>query len=155
MAFKIDRNALAGANVEVPDSISLAIAKGNLFVTTEPTLLEQVLRSGGQPLADSPEYQAVAKQLPESASTHAYARPEESARILYDMVKSGQLGKALQQGAKGGNAEDLKKVGDAIDPNKLPDFSVFAKYLSAGGGFGVPDDEGMTFTQFTLKKSNP
>ena len=33
--------------------ISLAIAKDTLFVATEPTLLEQVLRGGGSPLADS------------------------------------------------------------------------------------------------------
>src|SRR5258707_1777 len=41
-----------GLNIEGP--ISVAITKGNLFLSTEPTLLEQVLRSGGNSLADSP-----------------------------------------------------------------------------------------------------
>ena len=141
-------------NANIPAAISLAIAKDNLFLSTEPTLLEQVLRSGGSSLADSPEYQAVAKQFPDATSTLTYERPEESIRLLYDMVKKGELGKALEN-AKTPNGPDLSKVGEAIDPNKVPEFSVIAKYLSQGGGYGVMEEEGVTFTRFTLKKGNP
>ena len=79
----------------------MAIAKNTLFVATEPTLLEQVLRGGGPALADSPAFQAVAKEIPEQVSSLSYVRPEEQARLLYDMVKSGQFEKALQGGQHG------------------------------------------------------
>jgi hypothetical protein len=141
-------------NANIPAAISLAIAKDNLFVSTEATLLEQILRSGGASLADSPEYQAVARQFPDATSTLTFERPEESIRLVYNMVKSGELGKALEN-AKTPNGPDLAKVGEAIDPNKVPEFSVIAKYLSPGGGYGVMDEDGVTLMRFTLKKSNP
>ena len=46
-------------------------------------------------------------------------------------------------------------LGKLIPADKLPDFSVFAKYLSLGGGFGVMDDEGFTMTGFSLRKARP
>jgi len=141
-------------NANIPAAISLAIARDNLFIATEPTLLEQALRSGGSSLAESPEYQAVAKEVPSTSSTLSYTRPDEGVRVLYDMVKSGQLSKALEQ-AKTPNGGDLKKAGEAIDPNKIPDFSVFAKYLAPSGGYSVMDEEGLSLIQFTLKKARP
>ncbi len=50
------------------------------------------------------------------------------------------------------NAPDISKI---FDKSKLPDFSVFAKYLAPGGGFGLMEDDGVTFTNFTLRKGNP
>jgi hypothetical protein len=130
--------------------ISVTIAKDTLFVTTEPTLLEQLLRGGSKSLADSSDYQAVAKQFPATASTLSYQRPEQSARAVYDMFKSGQLQKQIEQQARAaGNDEAIPQL---IDPEKVPDFSVFAKYLTDGGGYTVTDSEGVSFTQFTLKK---
>ena len=76
--------------------ISVAIAKNTLFLSSEPTLLEQVLRGGGPTLADSPAYQAVAKEIPDQVSSMTYVRPDEQARITYDMIKSGQFEKALR-----------------------------------------------------------
>ena len=141
-------------NVQFKGPVSLAIAKDTLFVSTEPTLLEQVLRGGGPALADSPAYQAVAKEIPDKVSSLTYVRPDEQARVSYDMIKSGQFEKALQGAAVAGGP-DVSKLGKLIDKDKLPDFSVFAKYLSQGGGYSVMDDDGMTFTSFTLRKANP
>lgn len=137
-----------GENIKGP--ISLAIAKDNVFISTDPALLEQVLRGGGETLANTPEYQAVAKQFPATSSTISFARPEDQARSMYDMIKGGQFKAAIEQGAKagGGNAE----VPEVIDVKKIPEFSVIAKYLSPSGAYAVPDDEGVTFTQFSLAK---
>jgi hypothetical protein len=150
-----------GANVQgFKGPISLAIAKEALFVTTDTTLLEQVLRPGSATLADSTAYQTVAKEYPEKTSAITYVRPDESARISYDLIKGGQFEKALAQaaaagaGGAGGN-RDLSAIGKVLPVDKLPDFSVFAKYLSLGGGFGVMDDDGFTMTGFTLRRSNP
>ena len=77
--------------------ISLAVAKDTLFVTTDTTLLEQVLRPGNATLADSTSFQTVAKEFPEKASGLSYVRPDESARLSYDLIKNGQFEKAIQQ----------------------------------------------------------
>jgi len=134
--------------------ISVAVAKNTVFVSSEPTLLEQVLRGGGPSLADSAEYRAVAKEIPEKVSSLSFVRPEEQARLSYDMVKSGQFEKALEQAAVAGGP-DLGKLAKLIDKDKLPDFSIFAKYLSAGGGYGLQDEEGLNLTTFSLRKANP
>jgi len=139
-----------GLNFEGP--ISVAISKGNLFISTEPTFLEQVLRSGGNSLAESAEFQAVAKKLPAKNSIVAFDKTEEQARLLYDMVKNGGLQKALDQANANNNGP---KVENPIDPKKIPEFSVFAKYLGQGGSFGVMDEQGVTITSFVLRKANP
>jgi hypothetical protein len=135
--------------------ISLAIAKDSLFVTTDVTLLEQVIRPGNASLADSTAYQTIAKEFPEKISGMTYVRPDESARLSYDMLKNGSLMKAFQQGMAGrpgGQAVDISKT---IPIEKLPDFSVFAKYLALGGSSSVMDDDGFTMTGFSLRHANP
>ena len=68
-------------------------------MTSDTTLLEQVLRPGNPALADSASYQSIAKEYPEKASGMSYVRPDESARLSYDLVKSGKFEKAIQQAA--------------------------------------------------------
>jgi len=150
---------LPGANPNVNANrlkgpISVAIAKNTLFLASEPTLLEQVLRGGGPALADSAGFQAVAKEIPAQTSTLTYVKPEESARVSYEMIKSGQFQKALS-GAAAAGGPDISKIGRLINKDKLPDFSVFSKYLSQGGGYAVMEDDGVTITSFSLRKTNP
>ena len=154
--FPIPNVPNAGAaNVNrIKGPISVAIAKNTLFVASEPTFLEQVLRGGGASLADSSTFQAVAKEIPESTSSLSYTRPEEQARLSYDMIKNGQFEKALRSAAMAGGP-DISKFGKLIDKDKLPEFSVFAKYLSQGGGYAVMEEDGLTWTGFTLRKANP
>jgi hypothetical protein len=136
--------------------ISVAVAKNTLFIATEPTLLEQVLRGGAAALADSRSFQAVAREVPGPVSILSYVRPDEQARLSYDMIKSGQFEKALQSAkTAGAGGPDVAKIGKLIDKDKLPDFSIFAKYLSQGGSYGVMEDDGLTITGFTLRKVNP
>jgi hypothetical protein len=148
-------NANAPGQVQgIKGPIGVTVFKNTLFVSSEPTLLEQVLRGGGPALADSPAFQAVAREMPTQSSSLSFVKPEESARLSYDMIKSGQFEKALA-GAAAGAGPAVAKLGQIIDKDKLPEFSVFSKYLSAGGGYSVSEDDGMTFTSFTLRKSNP
>jgi hypothetical protein len=146
-------NANAAGNSPIKGPISVAIAKNTLFVSTEPTLLEQVLRDGPS-LADSPAYQTVAKEIPEKVSAISFVRPDESARLTYDLIKSGQFEKQLQGAAVAGGP-DVSKVGKLYDKDKLPEFSVFSKYLANGGGYAEMGDDGIAITNFTLRKSNP
>jgi hypothetical protein len=148
-------NPNGGGNMQgIKGPISVAIAKETLFVTTDTTLLEQVLRPGNASLVDSTNYQTVAKEYPEKVSGITYVRPEESARLSYDLIKNGQFEKAIQQAAAG-RGREVGDLGKLLPTDKLPDFSVLAKYLLLGGGFSVTDDDGFTMTGFTLRRSNP
>ncbi len=135
------------------NKISLAIAKDSLLVATDPALLEQILRGGGAPLADSAVFQQSTKDVPAQTSTLTYVNPEEAARQSYDMLKSGQFEKALEPAAAMNPI--FAQLGKMIDKDKLPEYSVFAKYITQGGGYGVQEDDGALFTQYTLRKSNP
>ena len=141
----------AGVQMNFQGPVSVAIAKGNLFVASEPTFLEQILRSGAPALVDSPEFQAIAKKLPEKNSLLSFDRTEEQFRNLYDLIKGGGLQKALDQ-ANAGNGQNVK---NPIDPKKVPDFSVFAKYLGQSGSYGLMDEQGLTITTFVLRKAAP
>ncbi len=143
----------AAAGLKGP--ISVAIAKETLFLTTDTTLLEQVLRPGNPSLADSTPYQTVAKEFPEKMSGMSYSRPDESARLSFDMVKNGSFGKAVDQAMAARQGREMPNLSKMLPIEKLPDFSALSKYLSLGGGSSIMDDDGLTLTGFTLRKSNP
>jgi Protein of unknown function (DUF3352) len=148
-------NQAVGAPQALSGPISIAIAKDTLFLTSDTTLLEQVLRPGNPTLADSASFQSIAKEFPEKASGLSYVRPDESARLSYDLVKSGKFEKAIQQAAATRGGAEIPNLGKIIPGDKLPDFSVFAKYLSLGGGFSLMDEDGFTMTGFTLRRPGP
>jgi hypothetical protein len=143
--------------VDFKGPISVAIAKDSLFITTDTELLEQVLRPGGAALADSSEYQAVAKQFPTKLCGFSFNRPDEQARVAYDMFKGGQLKQAVEAAnVAGPAATQLPDLAKYIDPAKIPEFSVFAKYLTDGGNYSTVNEKGLTIHQFSLKKAtNP
>jgi hypothetical protein len=145
-----------GAPAGLRGPVSIAIAKDTLFVTTDTTLLEQVLRPGNPSLADSTAYQTIAKEFPEKVSGLSYWRPDESAKVTYDMVKSGAFGKAVDQGvASRQPGRDVPSLTKILPVEKLPDFSVLSKYLSLGGSSSILDDDGLIMTGFTIRKANP
>ena len=161
--FEMPQMPNAGANgggpggagaVQARGPISVAIAKDTLFVSSEPTLLELVLRGGGPSLSDSAAYKAVAREIPSKVSSMSYIRPDEQARLTYDMIKSGQFEQALQGAAVAGGP-DLAKLAKIIAKEKMPDFSVFAKYLAQGGRYSESAEDGITITAFSLRKAKP
>jgi hypothetical protein len=151
---EVPNNPNLGNARQFKGPISVTVAKNTVFVSSEPTLLEQILRGGGSSLADSPDFQAVAKEFPDKESTLSFVRPEEQARLSYDMIKSGQFEKGLQ-GAAFAGGPDLSRFAKLIDKDKMPDFSVFAKYLSPGGRFSEMSDDDLSITGFTLRKDQP
>jgi hypothetical protein len=147
----------AGVQPQFKGPVSVAVAKDSVYLTTDATLLEQVLRPGVVPLADSSAFQTVAKEFPEKVSGMTFIRPDEQARLTYDMLKSGRFEKAIQQAmaASRQQGRDVPELPKLIDPTKMPDFEVFAKYLSLGGSYSVMDEDGFTQTSFSLRKANP
>lgn len=145
-----------GVQPQLKGPISVAVAKDALFMTTDTTLLEQVLRPGVTPLSESPEFQTVLKELPEKFSGMTFVKPDEQARITYDMFKSGRFEQAVKQGmAASRQGQPVPEIPQLVDPAKLPDFEVFAKYLTLGGSYSVMDDDGLTQTGFSLRKATP
>ncbi len=139
-------------------SISFAIAKDTFFVTSDTTLLEQILRPGNASLSDNASFQSIVKEIPERVSAMSYVRRDESARLTYELVKTGQIDKAIGQamgGPRGPRQEQIPPIGKIIATEKLPDFSVVAKYLGATGGYSQMDDDGFLMTGFTLRRSGP
>ncbi len=134
--------------------VVVAIAKDALLVTTDASMMEQVLRKNDAPLAESSAFQTVIKELPEKVSGMTFVRPDEQARLSYDLIKSGQFEKAFQTAAQGarGAGDFFNKL---IPAEKMPDFSIFARYLSLGGSYSVMDDDGFLMTGFSLRKANP
>jgi len=147
-----DLPAAGGVNID-SGKLSIAIAKDTLFVTSNVTLLESVLRGGYEKLADSAAYKTVAKNFPASTATISFTATEESARATYEMLRLGTLERAAEAAA--GQLPGAPNVDLPFDPKKLPDFSVFAKYLTNGGGYSVTDEDGVTSTQFLIRKSGP
>ena len=84
-----------------------------------------------------------------------YVRPDESARLSYDMLKNGTFAKAIQQGMAGRQGREMPDLNKLIPVEKLPEFWVFTKYLALGGSSSVMDDDGFTMTGFTLRHANP
>jgi hypothetical protein len=145
-----------GVQAQIKGPVSMTIAKDALFVTTDTALLEQLLRPGVVPLAESPEYQTVAKELPEKVSGMTFVKPDEQARLTYDMFKSGRFEEAIKQGmAASRPGQPAPEIPQFVDPDKLPDFDVFAKYLPLSGSYSVMDDDGFVQTGFSLPKANP
>jgi len=145
-----------GVQAQIKGPVSVAVAKDTVYLTTDASLMEQVLRPGVSPLAESSAFQTVAKEFPEKISGMTFVRPDEQARLSYDMLKSGQFEKAIQQAmAASRQGRDVPEVPKLIDPDKLPDFEVFAKYLTLGGSYSVMDEDGFTQTGFSLRKANP
>ncbi|WP_165074065.1 hypothetical protein [Paludisphaera rhizosphaerae] len=151
-----DMPAQNGVQPQLKGPVSVTIAKDSLFVTTDAALLEQVLRPGIVPLSESPEFQTVLKELPEKVSGLTFVRPDEQARITYDMFKSGRFEQAMKQGMAASRPnQPVPDIPQLVDPTKLPDFEIFAKYLTLGGSYSVMDDDGLVQTGFSLRKATP
>ena len=139
--------------------VSFAVAKDTFFVTTDTSLLEQVLRPGASLLEENAAFQSMVKEMPEQVSGMTFVRPEESAHLVYDLIKSGQYEKAMQQlmgaNARGPRPQQMPQIGKVIPNEKLPDFDTIKKYLTLSGSYSTTDDDGLVMTGFSLKREGP
>lgn len=127
-------------DTEAPVTPAVCVAKGHLLFATNVTGLEAILRADDdhKPLAEDPQYQAVAKLFPEKTSMRGYQRPDAQLKALYTALKSGALTEAVDDEVP-------------VDLTKLPEFEVIQKYLAPSGGYMVPDEHGWFMLSFSLK----
>ena len=84
-----------------------------------------------------------------------FVRPDEQARLLlrHDQERPVREGHPAGHGRAAAAARRRAEIPKLINPDKLPDFSVFAKYLTLGGSYSVTDEDGLVATGFTLRKN--
>jgi hypothetical protein len=119
-----------------PQSMGVAVARGQLFFATDVQLLEQYLRDDqdAQPLANSSDYRRVASHFPSRTSILSFQRPAAQLKPYYETFRNGELDAVITE----------------IDFSKLPEFEQIAKYFNLTGSYAVPDDDGALFVNFGL-----
>lgn len=119
-----------------PGKMAIAVAKGSLIFATDSTRMEQILRGGdGTPLAETEEYQKVAKFFPNEVSMLGFQNQREQLKTMYEALRSGQAGQQIQ----------------GFDFSTLPPFEDISKYLRQNGSYAVPDENGALLVSFSVK----
>ena len=137
-----DFNGETVYEVSLPDqTMSFAVAEGQLVITNDTPMLEGMLRSdtaaAAATLADSAAFKQISKHFPAKASMISFQKQDNQLKQMYDLLK---------------NAENQTFL-EGIDLGKLPPFEVLQKYLRTSGSYTVPDKEGALTTGFQLKDS--
>ena len=134
-----DFNGETVYEVSLPDqTMSFAVAEGQLVITNDTSMLEGMLRSdtgAAATLADSAAFKQISKHFPAKASMISFQKQDNQLKQMYDLLK---------------NAENQNFL-EGIDLGKLPPFEVLQKYLRTSGSYTVPDKEGALTTGFQLK----
>ena len=120
-----------------PQSMGVAVAKGNLFVAMDVELLEDYLRveEADEPLARSTAYRRVSSHFPSETSIIGFSRPAVQLKPIYEMLRGGELAAMI----------------DEVDFESLPEFEELAEYFSTTGNYAVPDSHGVLFVNFTIQ----
>ena len=129
-------------------NVSFTVANNQLLVGVgEGSVLEMAVRntSDVRPLADTPQFQAVAAHFPADAKMVSYARSSDQIKTVYEMLRGGNIADSLP-----GAGEILA----AIDFSTLPPFEKVEKYFAPSGGFMVGDENGAVMKVFSLPVSD-
>ncbi|HUG94425.1 MAG TPA: hypothetical protein VML55_26580 [Planctomycetaceae bacterium] len=122
----------------------LGVAQGALVLTTDVTLLEQMLRgdSDAGPLSETEEYRRVVRRIPAQTSMMNFERTDAQLEALYELGRSEMAQDGLRD-----------VLPDAeIDLSKLPPFEAIRKYLAPTAGYAVPDRDGALMVSFSLRR---
>lgn len=132
--------------IEIPNpggqTMGLGVTRGNLMISTDITLIEQLIRGSDDPLTGSDAYKRVAAEFPSQAMGLSFADPKSSYKSMYESFRDGDPGEMFP---------GMGEVLENIDFKKLPPFEAVAKYLLPTGSFTVSDDRGAFSQSFTLK----
>lgn len=130
--YEVDAPTPAGG----AGKMGVVVANKHLLISNDVTRIDQLLLGDKdrKPLAQSAEYQKIAKNFPTKTSMLGFQRQDAQMRGVYEMLRSGEQG-----GIEG------------IDFKKLPPFEAVKKYLAATGSYAVPDKNGVLFVNFSLK----
>jgi hypothetical protein len=105
-------------------------------------------------LSDALEYKLVRDQVKKQlgdaqASVVAYQRPEESLKMLYDLIADPATIDRVREAKDNPMAKALL---DALDRHRLPPFEAIAKYLSPMGAYLTEEENGLHYTGFSMRR---
>lgn len=117
-----------------PPMMGMTVAKDHLFIASNVTLLEQVLRGGGESLVSTNDYKRMAAHFPGKTSILGYQDQSSQFKAAYELLRSGSAGDIIE----------------GLDLSKLPPFEAIEKYLPPTATYIVPDDSGALMVSFSL-----
>ncbi|HEV7282546.1 MAG TPA: hypothetical protein VGN57_20245 [Pirellulaceae bacterium] len=130
---------------------AISVWNGYLIVSSDFTLLRDIISGGKQPLAATADYQAVAKALDALQGGkevgRLFNRNSESFRSTWELVRTGQmpesqtlLGKFLNRALGPKEKGVIRK--QEIDGEKMPAFEAVQKYFAPSGTRIFSDETG-------------
>ncbi|MBA2113937.1 hypothetical protein [Bremerella alba] len=129
-----------------------------LFFADRPGIVEHVAMTfgGDAPrLAEDLSFKLVLNKLQDHAGERkvamvSFARPEESLRMVYELVQAETTRDFIGQRAE--RNDFFKNLQGNLDANPLPDFNVISQYLAPSGAIMVDDETGLHWIGFSLKR---
>ena len=129
-----------------------------LFFADRPGIVEHVTMTygGDAPrLAEDLSFKLVLNKLQAHAGERkvamvSFARPEESLRMVYELVQAESTRTFIGQRAE--RNDFFKNLQGNLDANPLPDFNVISQYLAPSGAIMVDDETGLHWIGFSLKR---
>lgn len=144
-------------DINIPQPAFALVGNYLLISPQSKTLIEHAIdtdQGDFLALADDEKYQVIAKKMARMLKTDMpcatmYQNPEESFKMIFDLVNSDNTNSLLARGA-----EDNKYVAGIkarLDENPLPSYDDLKKYIRPSGGYAVSDDTGYHFLAFNLR----
>ncbi len=138
----------------------IAILDDYVVMTGSTELLHKCItahNTRGNSLAKQLDFKLIASKIERQlgdlkAGMISFERPEESLRLVFDVVNSEDTRKQLARGAENNNF--LRSVDGALKNNPLPPFEAISKYLAPGGSMLTDDETGLHYTTFTLRRKS-
>ncbi|HEV3007298.1 MAG TPA: hypothetical protein VGX78_22700 [Pirellulales bacterium] len=150
---------------ELPDSL-IALAHGQLFISTDEALLAKALAAPGEgrSLAAEADCRAVLAECTRLGAKQpcamGFSRSDEARRLSYELFQRGKLRESdtFLSSLLGLFSDDSKGRGpptQQFDGHKLPQFDMVRRYFGASGGFAVSEPNGWYVVGFDLECESP
>lgn len=153
-------NAGGGKQGAVLPNLTITVAKGNVFISTNAALLEKVLtKPDGDWLGKCEDYNHLVKELQRlgmgPASSRSFLRLDVGAEATYEMMRKNQIDKSnsiYALGLKNVMKSDVDSGKLRADGAKLPAYNCINKYLGLAGTCTMTDYDGWRFIGVVIKK---
>lgn len=144
-------------SVRIPQP-TFALLDETILVGDSRDVVENAIKTeqtGDGLLIDSLEYKVVRERLNQQAkgrgySVFAYQRPEESFRLLYDILARPESIPNIESVSEGNPF--YSALLSAMRNDKLPPFESISKYLAPNGAFLSDEDNGLHYVVFSLRR---
>ncbi|MDA7951708.1 MAG: hypothetical protein MPJ24_09500 [Pirellulaceae bacterium] len=145
--------------------LCVGIVDDFLLISDSEALLHEAISGSKDPklsLANEIDFKLTHSKIKrlignQKASMIEIDRPDESMRMLYDMIHSDDTQRLLKryQSSEDSNSfqnRTLETLDGILTENPLPSFEVIKKYLAPGGAILIDDSSGIHYTAFGIRR---